>query len=105
MAGISTHSPVRTGLVGAGPWARAAHAPILTGGPETDLVGVWARRPEAAEELAAEYGCPSFTDYDALLDSCDAIAFAVPPEVQGELALRAALAENTCSSTSRSPGR
>lgn len=85
-------SVVRTGLVGAGPWARAAHAPILTGGPETSLVGIWARRPEAAGELAAEHGCAVFEDYDALLEQCDAVAFAVPPQVQGELAVRAAAA-------------
>ena len=85
-------APLRTGLVGAGPWARAAHAPILTGGSETELVGVWARRPEAAEELAAEHGCPAFPDYQALLDSCDAVALAVPPDVQGDLALTAARA-------------
>ena len=84
--------PLRTGLVGAGPWARGAHAPILTGGPETELAGVWARRPEAAAELAAELGCPAFTDFDALLDSCEAVAFAVPPDVQAELAVRAARA-------------
>jgi predicted dehydrogenase len=79
-------------LVGAGPWARAAHAPILSGGPETELAGVWARRPDAAAELAAEFGCSAFSDYDALLDSCDAVAFAVPPAVQGDLAVRAARA-------------
>ena len=92
MTGSSTHPPLRTGLVGAGPWARAAHAPILTGGPETELAGVWARRPEAAEALAVEHGCPAFADYDDLLASCDAVAFAVPPDVQADLALRAARA-------------
>jgi predicted dehydrogenase len=83
---------VSVGLVGAGPWARLAHAPILTGGPETELVGIWARRPEAAAELAAQHGCASFADYYALLDACDAVAFAVPPDVQGEMALTAAKA-------------
>ena len=88
-AGATAGGPLRVGLVGAGPWARAAHAPILTGGPETTLVGIWARRPEAAAELAAEHGCTVFADFDALLDSCDALAFAVPPDVQADLAIRA----------------
>jgi predicted dehydrogenase len=83
---------LRTGLVGAGSWARAAHALILTGGPETELTGVWARRPEAAAELAAEHGCAAFSDYDELLASCEAVAFAVPPDVQADLAVRAARA-------------
>src|SRR5690606_24187086 len=41
------------GLVGAGPWASMFHAPAIAGGPETRLAAVWARRPEAAGELAA----------------------------------------------------
>src|SRR4030095_2810780 len=32
---------VRGGLVGAGPWARMLHAPMLAGGPETTLAGIW----------------------------------------------------------------
>jgi predicted dehydrogenase len=48
--------PLGVGLVGTGPWAEMAHAPILTGGPETELVGIWGRRPEAAAELAAKFG-------------------------------------------------
>jgi predicted dehydrogenase len=83
---------LRVGLVGAGPWARIAHAPILTGGPETSLVGVWARRQEAAEALVADFGGTAWTSYDELLDSCDAVAFAVPPEVQAQMAEQAARA-------------
>ncbi|MEW2043470.1 gfo/Idh/MocA family oxidoreductase, partial [Streptomyces sp. NPDC005534] len=30
-----TQAPVRVGLVGAGPWARAVHARVLAAGPET----------------------------------------------------------------------
>jgi predicted dehydrogenase len=63
---------------------------VLTGGPETELVGIWARRPEAAAELAARHGVRTFGSYDELLDSVDAVAFAVPPDVQAELAPRAA---------------
>ncbi|MFN2538803.1 MAG: Gfo/Idh/MocA family protein [Mycobacteriales bacterium] len=84
--------PVRVGLVGAGPWARLAHAPLLSGGPETQLVGIWARRSEAAEELAAKHGSRAVGTYDELLDSCEAVAFAVPPEVQGRMATEAAKA-------------
>lgn len=40
--------PVRVGLIGAGPWARDMHAPMLAAGPETVLTAVWARRPDAA---------------------------------------------------------
>lgn len=86
------HAPVRAGLVGAGPWAQWVHARVLAAGPETELAGVWARRPEAAEETAAPYGAPVAARFEELLDTCEAVAFAVPPAVQAELALRAAKA-------------
>ncbi|GAA1671088.1 Gfo/Idh/MocA family oxidoreductase [Fodinicola feengrottensis] len=80
------------GLVGAGPWASETHAPMLAAGPETRLAAVWARRPEAARELAREHGCAVAGSYQELLDLCDAVAFAVPPAVQCELAITAARA-------------
>lgn len=85
-------SPLRVGLAGAGPWAQKAYAPMLAAGPGTSLAGVWARRPEAARELSAAHGAEAFSDFDALLGRCDAMAFAVPPDVQVELAIRAARA-------------
>jgi predicted dehydrogenase len=78
---------VRVGLVGAGPWASMFHAPILAGSPETELVGVWARRPEASEELARAHGTRSFERFEEMLDHVDALAFAVPPDVQAAMAL------------------
>lgn len=84
--------PVAVGLVGAGPWAGMAHAPVLAAGPATRLAGVWARRPEAAAELAGRHGAPSFARIEELFDACEAVAFSVPPDVQAELAGRAARA-------------
>lgn len=85
-----TQEPVRVGLVGAGPWARAMHARMLAAGPETRLTAVWARRTEAAQETAAPYGAHVAASFDELLDHCEAVAFAVPPSVQAELAPLAA---------------
>jgi predicted dehydrogenase len=87
-----TDRPVEVGLVGAGPWARAMHARMLATGPETRLAAVWARRPDAARETAAPYGARAVATFEELLDSCEAVAFAVPPAVQAELAPRAAKA-------------
>ncbi|MER6125502.1 Gfo/Idh/MocA family oxidoreductase [Streptomyces sp. NPDC001795] len=84
--------PVRVGLVGAGPWARAVHARVLAAGPETRLTAVWARREEAARETAAPYGAGVAARFEELLDGCEAVAFSVPPAVQAELAWRAAKA-------------
>lgn len=83
---------LRVGLVGGGPWARTVHAPGIAAHSGTELTAVWTRRPEAATELAAEFGARPFTDLEVLLDAVDAVAFAVPPQAQGRLALFAAAA-------------
>ncbi|WP_236790473.1 Gfo/Idh/MocA family protein [Amycolatopsis sp. GM8] len=81
--------PLRVGLVGAGPWAKSVHAPGLADHPGTSLTTVWARRPEAARELADTHCASVSQSLDELLAQVDAVAFAVPPAVQTELALRA----------------
>jgi predicted dehydrogenase len=82
--------PVRVGLLGAGPWARFVHAPVLAAGPETTLAGIWARRSAAAADLAEVHRVPAFTSIDDLFAASDAIACCVPPDVQADLAIRAA---------------
>ena len=89
---MTAAGPVRVGLVGAGPWAQEFHAPMLAGGPGTSLAGIWARRPDAAQTLAESYGAVAAASFEELVEDCDAVAFAVPPDVQGELAPRAAAA-------------
>lgn len=85
-------APLRIGLVGAGPWAQLFTGPMLAASPDAELVGVWARRPEAAAPLAAAHGTVAFDDVDALFDACDAVTFSLPPDVQAEYAARAARA-------------
>src|SRR5689334_24082209 len=80
------------GLVGAGPWAGMFTAPMLAAGPATRLAAVWARRAEAAGELAARYGVPAVGTPSDLFAECDAVAFAVPPDVQAAVAVEAAAA-------------
>ncbi|MEV6703519.1 Gfo/Idh/MocA family oxidoreductase [Streptomyces sp. NPDC051453] len=88
----SAATTLRVGLVGTGTWASNTHAAALSAHPGTDLVGVWGRRSEAAAEVAAAHGARVFEDVDALFAACDAVAFAVPPDVQAPLAARAAAA-------------
>ncbi|WP_216211369.1 Gfo/Idh/MocA family protein [Amycolatopsis aidingensis] len=83
---------LRVGLVGGGPWATSVHAPGLADHPGTALTAVWTRRPEAARELAAAHGTLPCADFEELLGLVDAVAFAVPPAAQAELASRAAKA-------------
>jgi predicted dehydrogenase len=85
-----TGSEIRVGLVGAGPWATQFHAPMIGTADGVRLTAVWARRPSAAAALATPYGAESAASFDDLLDGCDAVAFAVPPDVQAALAPRAA---------------
>ncbi|MFE9774657.1 Gfo/Idh/MocA family protein [Streptomyces sp. NPDC005931] len=83
---------MRIGLLGTGPWAQVAHAPALSGHENLDFSGVWGRRPQAAAELADAHGTRAYEDLDALLADVDAVAVALPPGVQAELAVRAARA-------------
>lgn len=83
---------MRFGLLGTGPWAQNTHGPGLAAHPGAELVGVWGRRPEAAAALAGELGTTDYADVDALFADCDAVALALPPDVQAPLAVRAARA-------------
>lgn len=84
--------PLRFGLVGTGYWARVAHAPALGSTQGVELAAVWGRDPAAAAALAAGYGARAHGDFDEFLAEVDAVAFAVPPDVQSGLAVRAARA-------------
>jgi predicted dehydrogenase len=81
---------MRFGLVGTGYWARITHAPALASTPGVTLDAVWGRDQAAAQALAAGHGATAHADFDAFLDSVDAVAFSVPPQVQVPLAIRAA---------------
>ncbi len=82
--------PLRVGLIGTGYWAKGVHAPSVRHHPDADLVGVWGRDPFKTAELATEFGAQPYADVDALLADVDALTFAVPPDVQAEIAVRAA---------------
>jgi predicted dehydrogenase len=81
---------VRFGLAGTGYWARVAHARALTSTPGIELAAVWGRNGDAAAALAREHGAAADTDFGAFLSRVEAVAFSLPPDVQGELAARAA---------------
>ena len=85
-------APLRFGLAGTGHWARSVHAPALASTEGIELAAVWGRNPAAAAELAVSHGAAGFADFDAFLAGVDAVAFAVPPDVQAGLAARAAAA-------------
>jgi predicted dehydrogenase len=81
---------LRFGVLGTGYWAREAHATALAAHDRAELVGVWGRDPAKAEAVARRFGVRAFADLDRLLDEVEAVAVAVPPDVQPGLAVRAA---------------
>jgi predicted dehydrogenase len=84
--------PLRFGLVGTGHWARITHAPALASTEGIEFAAVWGRDPEAATALAARYQATAYSDIDAFLSDVDGVAFCVPPDVQSQIAVRAARA-------------
>jgi predicted dehydrogenase len=83
---------MRFGLVGTGHWARIAYAPALAATEGIEFTAVWGRNQAAASELAAGHGAAAYDDFGEFLNSVDGVAFAVPPDVQSELAVPAAAA-------------
>ena len=81
---------MRFALLGTGNWATRVHGPALVAHPDAELVGVWGRDPAKAESLADQLGTIAYADVDALLAEAEAVAIALPPDVQAELAARAA---------------
>jgi predicted dehydrogenase len=81
---------MRFGLIGTGFWARTVHGPAVRDHPGTELAGVWGRDPDRADRAAAEIGVRRFADLDTMLGEVDAVAIAVPPDIQAQLAVRAA---------------
>jgi predicted dehydrogenase len=83
---------VRFGLFGTGPWAQMVHAPGLAAHPDVEFVGVWGRNETKAADLAGRHGAATYPSIDALIADVDAIAAALPPDVQAPIALQAARA-------------
>ena len=83
---------LRVGLVGNGHWARITHAAGLNSEPSVELSGIWGRNSAKTAALAAEFDTTGYDEVDQMFAEVDAVAFSVPPQVQAELALRAARA-------------
>jgi predicted dehydrogenase len=82
---------LRFGLIGTGHWARIAHAPALSATDGIEFTAIWGRDQRAVGDIASKYGINPHQDFDAFLADVDAVAFAVPPDVQSALAVRAAM--------------
>ncbi|MGY1608911.1 Gfo/Idh/MocA family protein [Geodermatophilus sp. SYSU D00700] len=83
---------MRFAVLGTGHWARTVHAAAIAAHPDAELAGIWGRDAEKAAAVGAEFDVPGTDDLAALLDRVDAVAVAVPPDVQVSLAEQAAAA-------------
>lgn len=81
---------MKFGLVGTGYWARAVHGRAIVDDPSHELAGVWGGDAGRAAAAADELGTRAFRSAAELFEAVDAVAFAVPPDVQAELAVQAA---------------
>src|SRR3954447_3713056 len=81
---------VRVGIVGTG-FGRQVHLPAFRAHPNCEVVAVCASRLERAQDAAARHGIErAFGDWRELVAAdLEAIALAVPPAVQFEIALAA----------------
>jgi predicted dehydrogenase len=83
---------MRFGVLGTGFWAKEIHAAALASHPDAELVGIWGRDVAKAKALGADFDVAGYADVDELLSEVDAVAIALPPDVQTPLAERAAAA-------------
>jgi predicted dehydrogenase len=81
---------MRFGVVGTRYWARETPAAALAAHPGAYMVAVWGRPLARAAELAGAVGVRPCERVDDMSADVDAVAFAVPPDVQAKLAVRAA---------------
>ncbi len=82
-------APLRFGVCGTAHWAETVHLPALQQADGVTLVAVQGRNAERREALARAFGISAFEDFDAFLQSVDAVSFAIPPDAQPNLAERA----------------
>lgn len=73
-------------MVGVGYLGRI-HAKIYSQMPGVELAGVADIDRDASDEISSLYGCPGFTDPNALIGKADAVSIAVPTSVHGEVTL------------------
>ena len=81
---------LRIGVAGTGHWADTVHIPGLKLQPAVELVGVWGRSPSTVDSVAKRHGIGGFTRFEDMLAAVDAVSFSLPPDVQAELAVKAA---------------
>jgi predicted dehydrogenase len=81
---------MRWGVLGTGYWAEETHAAAIAAAAGEEFIGVWGRDRTKADRIAARWGGRGYADPPSLFADVDAVAFALPPDVQARLAVQAA---------------
>jgi len=84
---------VKFAIVGTGS-ITAVHAQTILSIPEAALVAIYGRSASKVQELAAQYNCDGYTDYQEMLKNADidAVAICTPNGMHADLGIEAALA-------------
>jgi UDP-N-acetylglucosamine 3-dehydrogenase len=81
---------LRIGVIGVGVMG-SNHARVLADLPAVTLVGVADPDPKQREKVASALGCPTFADFDALIEhGVDAVTIAAPTQLHREIAIECA---------------
>jgi predicted dehydrogenase len=83
---------IRLGLAGTGYWAEEIHLPTFASSQGVELAGIWGRNEQRTRTLAATFATTPFSRFEDLAAAVDAVAIAVAPHAQADLALAAARA-------------
>jgi predicted dehydrogenase len=83
------NSSLRFGIIGTGIWVRDVHAPAAAASGAVRFTSVYGRNPQTTQAIATANGVAPYSDLAAFLDSVDIVGFALPPDAQPELAMRA----------------
>jgi len=76
---MANETALRCGVIGVG-YLGQHHARLYADLPGVDLAGVCDIEEGRAREIADKYGCPFFTDPEALAAQCDALSIVVPTD-------------------------
>ena len=82
---------VRTVVIGYGYAGRNFHSYLIGLEPRLELAGIVARRPEVAQRIAEERGCPVIPSVEAALtdDSVELVVVATPNSTHADLVVQA----------------
>lgn len=82
---------MKTALVGLGHAARDLHLPALDTIPEARAVGGFDLSPGTRSEVGEEWGVPTYSDFDALLEGSDpeVVVVGTPPDSHADYCVRA----------------